>query len=656
MPDRVFGFDTLCLHAGQIPDAQTGARALPIYQTTSFVFDSADHAASLFNLQTFGNVYSRISNPTVAALEERVAALEGGRAALATATGMAAQMVALLTLAQAGDHIVSARTLYGGTYTQFAVTFAQFGIETTFVDADDPRGLPRRRSSRNTKAIYAETIGNPQLNVCDLAALSAIAHEAGVPLVVDNTLASPYLCRPFEHGADIVVHSLTKYLGGHGTTMGGIVVESGKFPWDNGNFPQMTEPSRGYHGVRFYETFGDFGFTMRARMETMRTLGPTLSPLSAFLLLQGIETLHLRMPRHCASALAVAQHLASHPQVEWVQYPLLRGNREREPRREVPAARRRRHPHVRREGRRARRREVHRVGAVPLAPRERRRREDAGHPPGVHDAPPALRGRAGRRRRAAGDDPAVDRARVARRHPLGHRPGTGEVAAMIRYRDDANGRGPASWSRSRCSRRSCCCAGSRHAAARPPSVWRVAVMTLGVASLALLAAAAAAPRLRAGRARLRGADGVRALRAVRARARALPAVRVPAHRGDRLRRRVRGRGDPRSRARGRDRLRGARDSPARRRRGSRAMRHVWLQSLPPGEVPACGPGLNYMLETLPFTDVLVEGVPGQRRMRGHRLALPRPFDAGVDARVLHHDDGRGARADRSGLTQEPVRA
>jgi O-acetylhomoserine (thiol)-lyase len=326
MPDRTFGFDTLCLHAGQIPDAQTGARAQPIYQTTSFVFDSADHAASLFNLQTFGNVYSRISNPTVAALEERIAALEGGRAALATATGMAAQMVALLTLARAGDHIVAARTLYGGTYTQFAVTFRQFGIETTFVDADDPAAF-RAALRPNTKAVYAETIGNPQLNVCDIAALAEVAHGAGVPLVVDNTLASPALCRPFEHGADIVVHSVTKYLGGHGTTMGGVVVESGRFPWDNGNFPGMTEPSAGYHGVRFYETFGDFGFTMKARMETMRTLGPTLAPLSAFLLLQGIETLHLRMPRHSASALAVAQHLAAHPAVEWVRYPLLAGDR-----------------------------------------------------------------------------------------------------------------------------------------------------------------------------------------------------------------------------------------------------------------------------------------------------------------------------------------
>src|SRR5262249_26264791 len=265
-------------------------------------------------------------NPTVCALEERVAALEGGRAALATATGMAAQMTALLTLAKNGDHIVSSRTLYGGTYTQFAVSFADFGIETSFVDADDPENF-RRALKANTKAVYAETIGNPQLNVVDLAALAKIAREAGVPLVVDNTMASPFLCRPIEHGADIVIHSATKYLGGHGTTMGGAVVESGQFYWGNGKFPQMTTPSRAYHGVIFHETFGDFGFTMKARMETMRTLGPTLSPFSAFLLLQGIETLHLRMPRHCESALAVARHLSEHPRVEWVNYPFLPGNR-----------------------------------------------------------------------------------------------------------------------------------------------------------------------------------------------------------------------------------------------------------------------------------------------------------------------------------------
>ena len=236
MADRKFAFDTLCLHAGQIPDAATGARALPIYQTTSFVFDSADHAASLFNLQTFGNVYSRISNPTVAALEERIAALEGGRAALAAATGMAAQMLALLTLCRNGDHIVASRTLYGGTYSQLAVTFAQFGIDATFVDSDDPENF-RPAIKANTKAVYVETIGNPQLNVADLSAIAAIAHAAGIPLVVDNTLASPWLCRPIEHGADIVIHSVTKYLGGHGTTMGGVLVESGKFPWDNGKFP-----------------------------------------------------------------------------------------------------------------------------------------------------------------------------------------------------------------------------------------------------------------------------------------------------------------------------------------------------------------------------------------------------------------------------------
>ncbi len=326
MPDREFGFGTLCLHAGQIPDAATGARALPIYQTTSFVFDSADHAASLFNLQTFGNVYSRISNPTVAALEERVAALEGGRAALAAASGMAAEMIALLTLLRNGDHLVAARTLYGGSYAQFAVTFSQFGIDTTFVDPDEPENF-RRALRPETRALFAETIGNPQLNVLDIEAVAGVAREAGIPLIVDNTLASPFLCRPIEHGADIVVHSATKYLGGHGTTMGGVIVESGRFPWDNGKFPEMVEPSRGYHGVRFYETFGDFGFTMKARMETMRTLGPALAPFSAFLLLQGVETLHLRMPRHCENAMAVATHLASHPLVEWVNYPLLPGGR-----------------------------------------------------------------------------------------------------------------------------------------------------------------------------------------------------------------------------------------------------------------------------------------------------------------------------------------
>jgi O-acetylhomoserine (thiol)-lyase len=326
MADREFGFETLALHAGQIPDAQTGARAAPIYQTTSFVFDSADHAASLFNLQTFGNVYTRLSNPTTAMFEERMAALEGGRAAVATASGQAAQMVALLNICQAGDHIVSSSKLYGGTHTMFAVNFPKLGIEATLVDPDDPENF-RRAIRPGTKAVFSETLGNPAINMVDLEAVGAIAREAGVPFVVDNTAASPYLCRPLAHGADVVVHSATKFIGGHGTTMGGVVVESGKFPWDNGRFPAMTEPSAGYHGVRFFETFGDFGYTMKARMEILRVFGPSLSPFNAWLLLQGLETLPVRMDRHCANALGVARFLQDHPKVSWVNYPGLADNR-----------------------------------------------------------------------------------------------------------------------------------------------------------------------------------------------------------------------------------------------------------------------------------------------------------------------------------------
>jgi O-acetylhomoserine (thiol)-lyase len=326
MADRKFGIETLCLHAGQIPDPATGARALPLYQTTSFVFDSADHAASLFNLQTFGNVYTRISNPTTAAFEERVAALENGRSAVATATGQAAEMTAIVTLLKEGDHIVSASTLYGGTYTLFAVNLPRFGIETTLVDPSDPENF-RRALRKNTKLLYGETLGNPLINVLDVAAVAAIAHEAEVPLMVDNTVPSPYLCRPLDHGADIVVHSATKYIGGHGTTMGGVIVDSGKFPWGNGKFPEMQEPSRGYHGVIFHETFGDFGYTMKARMETLRVFGPTLSPFNAWQLMQGLETLHVRMDRHCENALAVANFLQGHPQVAWVNYPGLPDNR-----------------------------------------------------------------------------------------------------------------------------------------------------------------------------------------------------------------------------------------------------------------------------------------------------------------------------------------
>ena len=326
MADRTFGFETLCLHAGQIPDAATGARAAPIYQTTSFVFDSAEHAASLFNLQTFGNVYSRISNPTVAVFEERMAAIENGRAALACATGQAAEATALLTLCKAGDHVVSASTLYGGTHTLLGVNLKKLGIETTFVDPDDLDAF-RNNIRADTKLLYAETLGNPLINIVDLEALAKIAHEAGIPLVVDNTVPSPYLCRPFDWGADIVIHSATKYIGGHGTTMGGVIVESGRFDWGNGKFPEFTTPSPGYHGVIFHETFGDFGFTMKARMEIMRTFGPSLSPLSAWLLLQGLESMPVRMDRHCANALAVALFLKNHPRVAWVNYPGLPENK-----------------------------------------------------------------------------------------------------------------------------------------------------------------------------------------------------------------------------------------------------------------------------------------------------------------------------------------
>lgn len=320
MSDRIFHPETLAIHAGQIPDAATGARALPIYQTTSFVFDSAEHAASLFNLQTFGNVYSRLSNPTVAVLEERVAALERGRAAVASASGMAAETMALMTILQAGDHVVAAGALYGGSVTLLAVSLAKFGIETTFVDAQNPEAFAAAMRP-NTRAVYAESLGNPSMVVLDIAAVAEVAHAHGVPLIVDNTVPSPMLCNPLALGADVVVHSATKYLGGHGTTLAGLVVEGGKFPWDNGKFPGMTEPSQGYHGVKFYETFGDFGFAMRCRMESLRVFGAALSPMSAWQILQGVETLPLRMNKHCENALAVARFLKDHPQVAWVNYP-----------------------------------------------------------------------------------------------------------------------------------------------------------------------------------------------------------------------------------------------------------------------------------------------------------------------------------------------
>jgi len=319
------GFATRSLHAGQKPDAATGARAVPIYQTTSFVFENSDHAAALFGLQQFGNIYSRIMNPTTAVFEERVAALEGGAAALATASGQAAQFLALSSLMQAGDHLVAAATLYGGTYTQFEVSFRRLGIETTFVEPDDPENF-RKAIRPNTRALYGETVANPRMNILDIEKVAAIAHAHNIPLVIDNTLASPWLCRPIEHGADIVVHSATKFLGGHGTSIGGIIVDGGKFEWNKGHFPQINEPSPGYHGMKFSEVFGPIAFIIKTRVDGLRDFGPCISPFNSFLFLQGIETLPLRMNQHCSNALAVAEWLEKHPGVAWVKYPGLKSS------------------------------------------------------------------------------------------------------------------------------------------------------------------------------------------------------------------------------------------------------------------------------------------------------------------------------------------
>ncbi len=317
---RAFGMETLAVHAGARPDPTTGARSTPIYQTTSYVFDDADHAASLFNLQTFGYVYSRMTNPTVSVLEERVAALEGGRGAVAAASGHAAQFLVAATLMQQGDEFISSRNLYGGSVTQFGVSFPKLGWKCHFVDPTDPENFQKAMTDK-VKFIFLEGLANPGGIIVDLEAVAAIAHENGIPLVIDNTLASPYLCRPFEWGADLVVHSTTKFIGGHGNTMGGIVVESGKFDWrQNDKFPALSVPDPAYHGLVFAETFGDFGFTMKVRAVALRDYGPTLNPTAAWNLLQGVETLPLRMERHCSNSLTVAKWLEEHPKVSWVSY------------------------------------------------------------------------------------------------------------------------------------------------------------------------------------------------------------------------------------------------------------------------------------------------------------------------------------------------
>ena len=321
------GFETLALHGGQKPDPTTNARAVPIYQTTSYVFNDADHAADLFGLKEFGNIYTRIMNPTTDVFEQRMAALEGGVGALAFASGSAAVTFSILNIAGAGDHVVSANSLYGGTYNLFVHTLPRFGLEFDLIDPVDPENF-RRALKPNTKALFAETVGNPKLDTLDIAAVAQIAHEAGVPLIVDNTMATPYLIRPLEHGADIVVHSATKFIGGHGTSIGGVVVDGGRFDWSSSDkFPGLVEPDASYHGLKFYDALGPITYIIKLRVSLLRDIGAALSPFNSFLFLQGLETLPLRMERHSTNALAVAEHLEAHDKVAWVSYPGLCSHR-----------------------------------------------------------------------------------------------------------------------------------------------------------------------------------------------------------------------------------------------------------------------------------------------------------------------------------------
>ncbi|WP_094547879.1 homocysteine synthase [Petroclostridium xylanilyticum] len=326
MRKRNLGFDTLQVHAGQVPDSATGSRAVPIYQTTAYMFRDSEHAANLFALKENGHIYTRFSNPTQEVFEARVAALEGGVGALAVASGHAAVVLAILNIAGAGDEIVSASTLYGGTFNLFTHSFPKLGINVKLVNPDDPENF-RNATTEKTKAYFVETIGNPTINVADLEAIANIAHENGVPLIVDSTFTTPYLCRPFDFGADIVIHSATKFIGGHGTSMGGIIVDSGKFNWDNGKFPGLSEPDPSYHGVNYVKDIGAAAFIIKARVQLLRDYGPAVSPFNSFLFLQGLETLSLRMQKHCSNALAIARYLENHPKVGWVNYPGLETNK-----------------------------------------------------------------------------------------------------------------------------------------------------------------------------------------------------------------------------------------------------------------------------------------------------------------------------------------
>ena len=324
--NRTYGFETLSLHAGQeTADSATNARAVPIYQTTSFVFDSPEHAANLFGLKQFGNIYTRIMNPTQDAFERRIAALEGGVGALATASGQAAETLAILNIAETGDEIVTSASLYGGTYNLFHYTLPKLGITVRFVDSRNPENF-RAAINERTKALYAETVGNPRLDTLDIRAVADIAHEHGVPLILDNTLPTPYLLQPFKHSADIVVHSTTKFIGGHGTAIGGVIVDAGTFDWTNGRFPGFVEPDLSYHGLRYVEALGPLAYIIKARVQLMRDLGAATTPFNSWLFLQGLETLPLRMERHSQNALRVAEFLEGHPAVGWVSYPGLKSH------------------------------------------------------------------------------------------------------------------------------------------------------------------------------------------------------------------------------------------------------------------------------------------------------------------------------------------
>ena len=408
--ERIPGFSTLAIHAGAKPDPTTGARATPIYQTTSFVFDDVDHAASLFGLQAFGNIYTRIGNPTCAVLEERVAALEGGTAGLAVASGHAAQVVVMHALMTPGDEFVASKKLYGGSINQFNHSFKNFGWNVAWADPDDIATFEKAVTAK-TKAIFIELIANPGGVITDIEAVAKIARKAGVPLIVDNTLATPYLCKPIDYGADIVVHSLTKFLGGHGNSIGGMIVDAGTFNWSRDKkYPMLCDPRPEYYGIVLHETFGNFAFAICCRVLGLRDLGPALSPFNAFLILTGIETLPLRMQRHCDNALAVAEWLAKRPEVAWVSYPGLAGDRYHDLAQEIRAERLRRGVHLRAQGRLRRRRQARLQRRAVLASRQYRRYPLAHHPPRLDHAQAIVRRAEGAGRRRPRRGAAVDRA------------------------------------------------------------------------------------------------------------------------------------------------------------------------------------------------------------------------------------------------------